>query len=74
MQINVKTVLISLILVASLTVQCQPYPSFGPEIDVSINGLTFDAMEPFISANGNVLFFNNLNDGVNTKTLLRYKN
>ena len=67
MQINVKTVLISLILVASLTVQCQPYPSFGPEIDVSINGLTFDAMEPFISANGNVLFFNNLNDGVNTK-------
>ncbi len=43
------------------------YPSFGSEIDVTINGLSFDAMEPFISADGNYLFFNNLNDGVNTK-------
>ena len=43
------------------------YPSFGPEIDVSINGLTFDAMEPFISPDGNYLFFNNINDGVDTK-------
>ena len=43
------------------------YPSFGPEIDVSINGLTFDAMEPFISPDGNNLFFNNINDGVDTK-------
>ncbi len=43
------------------------YPSFGNEIDVSINGLTFDAMEPFISPDGNYLFFNNINDGVDTK-------
>lgn len=43
------------------------YPSFGNEIDVSINGLTFDAMEPFISPDGNNLFFNNVNDGVDTK-------
>ncbi len=43
------------------------YPSFGSEINVTINGLFFDAMEPFISPNGNYLFFNNLNDGVNTK-------
>ena len=43
------------------------YPSFGHEIDVSINGLTFDAMEPFISPDGNYLFFNNINDGVDTK-------
>lgn len=43
------------------------YPSFGSEIDVTINGLSFDAMEPFISADGNYLFFNNLNDGVDTK-------
>jgi hypothetical protein len=43
------------------------YPSFGPEIDVSINGLTFDAMEPFISPDGKYLFFNNINDGVDTK-------
>lgn len=43
------------------------YPQFGAEIEVTINGLNFDAMEPFVSANGNYLFFNNLNDGVNTK-------
>ncbi|MFD1615089.1 hypothetical protein [Gelatiniphilus marinus] len=43
------------------------YPSFGSEIEVTINGLTFDAMEPFISSDGNYLFFNNLNDGINTK-------
>lgn len=43
------------------------YPSFGPEIDVNINGLTHDAMEPFISPDGNYLFFNNINDGVDTK-------
>jgi len=45
----------------------QTYPSFGSEIDVTINGLSFDAMEPFISPNGNYLFFNNINDGINTK-------
>ncbi|SDL38692.1 hypothetical protein [Kriegella aquimaris] len=43
------------------------YPEFGSEIEVQINGLTFDAMEPFISPSGNYIFFNNLNDGVNTK-------
>jgi len=43
------------------------YPSFGSKIKVTINDLSFDAMEPFISSNGNYLFFNNLNDGINTK-------
>jgi hypothetical protein len=43
------------------------YPSFGPEIEVTITGLSFDAMEPFLSSNGTYLFFNNLNDGINTK-------
>jgi len=43
------------------------YPSFDSEIDVTISGLSFDAMEPFISPDGNYLFFNNLNDGINTK-------
>lgn len=43
------------------------YPSFGSEIEVRINNLNFDAMEPFITSNGNYLFFNNLNDGINTK-------
>jgi len=44
----------------------QVYPTFGPEIKVTINGLTFDAMEPFISSDGNTLFFNSLNSGGNT--------
>lgn len=43
------------------------YPSYGSEINVTINGLSFDAMEPFISSDGNYLFFNNKNDGLNTK-------
>lgn len=44
----------------------QTYPIFGSEIPVTINGLTFDAMEPFISLDGNTLFFNSLNSGGNT--------
>jgi hypothetical protein len=44
----------------------QNYPSFQPEIKVSINGLNFDAMEPFITKDGNTLFFNSLNSGGNT--------
>lgn len=43
------------------------YPSYGAAIDVTINGLSFDAMEPFVSPDGNYLFFNSLNDGVDTK-------
>jgi WD40-like Beta Propeller Repeat len=43
------------------------YPSFGSEINVNVNNLSFDTMEPFISPDGNYLFFNNLNDGINTK-------
>ncbi len=44
----------------------QTYPQFGPEIKVAIARLTFDAMEPFISPDGNTLFFNSLNAGGNT--------
>lgn len=44
----------------------QNYPTFQPEIKVSINGLSFDAMEPFITKDGNTLFFNSLNSGGNT--------
>ena len=43
------------------------YPSFGSEIEITINGLSFDAMEPFVSPDRRYLFFNNLNDGINTK-------
>jgi len=51
----------------SLIATSQIYPSFGAEIDVTITGLTFDAMEPFISVDGDYLFFNNLNDGQTTR-------
>lgn len=44
----------------------QSYPVFGTERSVEITGLTFDAMEPFISPDGNTLFFNSLNSGGNT--------
>jgi hypothetical protein len=48
-------------------VKAQNVPVFGNEIDVTINGYTSHVMEPFISYDGNTLFFNNLNDGINTK-------
>lgn len=41
--------------------------AFGPEQSVTISGWNADAMEPFLSADGGHLFFNNLNDGVNTQ-------
>ncbi|MBL7918727.1 MAG: T9SS type A sorting domain-containing protein [Bacteroidia bacterium] len=41
-------------------------PLFGNEIHVKINGLTFDAMEPALSTDGNALFFNSLNNGTTT--------
>lgn len=58
--------LITLLVVLSTWCQAQFYPPFGPEIKVNITGLSFDAMEPFISADGNTLFFNSLNSGGNT--------
>jgi len=71
----ISIVLVSLLLCISCSSDETPitqipqtiYPSFGPETDVTITGLTFDAMEPFISADGNYLFFNNVNDGIATK-------
>lgn len=47
-------------------VKTQTIPSFGNETEVTINGLTFDAMEPHLSTDGNALFFNSLNDGITT--------
>lgn len=44
----------------------QVYPTFGNEKEVTITGLTFDAMEPSISSDGNFLFFNSLNNGTTT--------
>lgn len=53
-------------IIGSLSVQAQ-MPLFGPEIKVFVQGLSFDAMEPFLSADGNTMFFNSLNDGINTR-------
>jgi hypothetical protein len=62
---------IKILILATLTnlnhyIFSQSYPTFGPEKYVTITGLTFDAMEPFISSDGNTLFFNSLNSGGNT--------
>ena len=40
---------------------------YSKPLEISINGYTNDAMEPFISPDGTTLFFNSLNDGNNTK-------
>lgn len=44
----------------------QTYPAFGSQKEVTVTGLNFDAMEIFISPDGNTLFFNSLNSGGNT--------
>lgn len=64
MKINILILLI--ITVVCKTSYSQSYPAFGPQINVTITGLTFDAMEPAISADGNYIFFNNINDGITT--------
>lgn len=62
-----RTISIIIILLNTLSIRSQTYPTFGSEITVTVNGLTFDAMEPFISPDGTTLFFNNENDAVTTK-------
>jgi hypothetical protein len=64
--------ILSLLLLFSKTYS-QTYPAFGNEVTVGISGLPFEAMEPFISPDGNYLFFNNLNDGINTSLYFAYK-
>lgn len=41
-------------------------PSYINEKPVTITGYTLDAMEPHLSADGNAMFFNSLNDGITT--------
>jgi hypothetical protein len=70
--------IIKILIFNLLTISCgyafsQIYPVFGDEIPVTINGLTLDAMEPFISADGKTLFFNNLNDGITTSLFYAVK-
>lgn len=54
------------IALAENVVLSQAYPQFGDEKKVTIVGLTHDAMEPFLSADEQILFFNSLNSGGNT--------
>jgi hypothetical protein len=63
----VRNILLFISLLAHIAVRSQNYPSFGPEIKVFISGYTGDAMEPFLSPDGTTLFFNSLNDGVQTR-------
>jgi hypothetical protein len=58
--------LLSLFLFACISLSAQVYPVFGNEIPVTITGCPVDAMEPFISPDGNTIFFNSLNDGLTT--------
>lgn len=61
-----KFLTITLLILFAHQSYSQSYPTFGSEIKVSITGLSFDAMEPYISLDGNTLFFNSLNSGGNT--------
>lgn len=61
-----KLLLFTLLIILVKQSHAQNYPTFGNETKVNITGLTFDAMEPFIAADGNTLFFNSLNAGGNT--------
>lgn len=63
---KIKIVILTILTSISQHIFSQTYPTFGPEKSVTIIGLTFDAMEPFISPDGNTLFFNSLNSGGNT--------
>ncbi|MDI9342204.1 MAG: T9SS type A sorting domain-containing protein [Sediminibacterium sp.] len=64
--IQKRLVLLLGLLMCYVINQAQNSPLFGTAIPVIINGYTFDAMEPFLSPDGNALFFNSLNDGIST--------
>lgn len=61
-----KIYFLTILILLCLKTFSQVYPTFGSEKAVTISGLNFDAMEPFISLDGNTLFFNSLNSGGNT--------
>ncbi|MBL7892334.1 MAG: T9SS type A sorting domain-containing protein [Bacteroidia bacterium] len=63
---NKKSTTLILLCITYILSFSQTYPTFGPEKAVTITGNTLDAMEPFISADGNTLFFNSLNNGTTT--------
>ena len=64
--IILKWIFILIFLFFSGILKSQVYPTFSQHIPVSIMGLTFDAMEPFISPIDSTLFSNSRNAGGNT--------
>jgi len=76
---KMKRIFLNIILIVSvmLAVGCEDdgrglyipvsYPEFTDETEVIISGYNEDAMEPFISKDGNFLFFNSLNAGDSTR-------
>ena len=63
---KIKFLILLILIIDCQQALTQNYSTFGTEIPVTINGLTFDAMEPSMSADGNYIFFNSLNDGITT--------
>jgi hypothetical protein len=61
-----KTIVFLITSLSFTNLFAQTAPDYGREIPVNINGLTFDAMEVFLSPDGNYLFFNSLNDNITT--------
>lgn len=61
-----KSLSVLLLLQFVYAVFSQTTPIYLNENKVTIVGYTLDAMEPQISADGNALFFNSLNDGITT--------
>jgi hypothetical protein len=59
-------IFVILLVAFSNAILSQTYPVYGNETPVTINGLSFDAMEPALSTDGNALFFNSLNDAITT--------
>ncbi len=62
-----RATMLLLVVFFGCRLQAQSYPVYGPEVKVYISGYMGDAMEPFISKDGTTLFFNSLNDGIQTR-------
>jgi hypothetical protein len=63
----VKCMVLSIFVFCAGIINAQSYPVYGDEIKVFISGYADHAMEPFLSPDGNTMFFNNLNSGDSTR-------